>query len=98
MGDSLKLGVDMDGSAGDSGQAHRDCRTSRSSRVCLLLQRETGGQLGETLENLSAIIRTRREMRMKTKALTGEARMASKIIAAVPFSIMGMLYVIDAIT
>ena len=37
--------------------------------VCLLLQRETGGQLGETLENLSSIVRTRREVRQKTKAL-----------------------------
>jgi tight adherence protein B len=60
--------------------------------VCLLLQRETGGQLGETLENLAGIVRTRREIRLKTKALTGEARITTKILAAIPVVIMLALY------
>lgn len=60
--------------------------------VCLLLQRETGGQLGETLENLSGIVRTRREVRQKTKALTAEARITTKILAAIPVCIMLCLY------
>lgn len=60
--------------------------------VCLLLQRETGGQLGETLENLSGIVRTRREVRQKTKALTAEARITTKILAAIPVCIMLSLY------
>jgi tight adherence protein B len=60
--------------------------------VCLLLQRETGGQLGETLENLAGIVRTRREIRLKTKALTGEARITTKILAAIPIVIMASMY------
>jgi tight adherence protein B len=60
--------------------------------VCLLLQRETGGQLGETLENLAGIVRTRREIRQKTKALTGEARITTKILAAIPIVIMLSMY------
>ncbi|KMZ12887.1 Flp pilus assembly protein TadB [Candidatus Burkholderia humilis] len=60
--------------------------------VCLLLQRETGGQLGETLENLAGIVRTRREIRQKTKALTGEARITTKIFAAIPVCIMLSMY------
>lgn len=95
MGDSLKLGVDM-AEVLETAVKRVQLPDFSFFSVCLTLQRETGGQLGETLENLSAIIRTRREVRMKTKALTAEARVASKIIAAVPFSIMGMLYVIDA--
>jgi Flp pilus assembly protein TadB len=63
--------------------------------VCLVLQRETGGNLSETLENLSSIIRMRRDIRMKTKALTAEGRIASKIISAVPFAIMAFLYVVN---
>ncbi len=59
--------------------------------VCLLLQRETGGALTETLENLATIIRARRDIRLKIRALTGEGRIASQIITAVPFFIMGML-------
>jgi tight adherence protein B len=60
--------------------------------VCLLLQRETGGQLGETLENLAGIVRTRSEIRLKTEALTGEARITTKILAAIPLVIMVALY------
>lgn len=63
--------------------------------MCLLLQRETGGQLGETLENLANIVRTRREIRVKTKALTGEARITTKILAAVPACIIGSLYFLN---
>ena len=63
--------------------------------VCLLLQRETGGQLGETLENLSGIVRTRREVRQKTKALTAEARITTKILAAIPVCIMLSLYCLN---
>ncbi|KQR81503.1 secretion system protein [Burkholderia sp. Leaf177] len=63
--------------------------------VCLLLQRETGGQLGETLENLAGIVRTRREIRQKTQALTGEARITTKILAAIPVVIMLSMYVLN---
>jgi Flp pilus assembly protein TadB len=59
--------------------------------VCLLLQRETGGQLGETLENLAGIVRTRREIRQKTKALTGEARITTKILGAIPLVIIASM-------
>ncbi|RKT25691.1 Flp pilus assembly protein TadB [Paraburkholderia sp. RAU2J] len=63
--------------------------------VCLLLQRETGGQLGETLEGLAGIVRTRREIRQKTKALTGEARITTKIMAAIPAVIMLAMYAMN---
>ncbi|KKB62326.1 hypothetical protein WM40_17785 [Robbsia andropogonis] len=63
--------------------------------VCLTLQRETGGQLGETLDNLANIVRTRREIRQKTKALTGEARITTKILIALPFAVMGGMYFLN---
>jgi tight adherence protein B len=63
--------------------------------VCLLLQRETGGQLGETLEGLATIVRTRREIRQKTKALTGEARITTKIMSCIPAVIMLSMYALN---
>ena len=63
--------------------------------ICLILQRETGGNLGDTLENLAGIVRTRRDIRAKSKALTAEGRLASKMIASVPFAIMGFLYLMN---
>ncbi|EEA03608.1 type II secretion system protein [Burkholderia sp. H160] len=94
MGDSLRLGADLK-EVLDKAVARLQIADFSFFAVCLLLQRETGGNLGETLENLSGIIRTRRDIRLKTRALTAEGRIASKIISAVPFAIMGFLYVIN---
>jgi tight adherence protein B len=92
MGDSLRLGAELK-EALDKAVARVQIADFSFFAVCLLLQRETGGNLGETLENLSTIIRTRRDIRLKTRALTAEGRIASKIIAAVPFVVTGFLYV-----
>jgi tight adherence protein B len=91
MGDALQLGIDLEEVLS---VAMRRIEVADFSFfcVCLLLQRETGGQLGETLENLAGIVRTRREIRLKTKALTGEARITTKILAAIPIIIMLSLY------
>ena len=94
LGDGLKLGMDLE-------QvlivAIRRIEIADFSFfcVCLLLQRETGGQLGETLENLASIVRTRREIRQKTTALTGEARITTKILAAIPIIIISLLYALN---
>lgn len=63
--------------------------------VTLTLQRETGGNLAETLENLSALLRKRREMRLKVQALTAEGRFTSKVIAILPMLVMGALYFLN---
>ncbi|MGN6651683.1 type II secretion system F family protein [Trinickia sp.] len=91
MGDALQLGIGLEEVLA---VAMRRIEITDFSFfcVCLLLQRETGGQLGETLENLAAIVRTRGEIRLKTKALTAEARMTSKILAAIPVIIVLALY------
>ena len=53
--------------------------------VSLALQRETGGNLSETLANLSDILRRRRQMRLKIKAMSSEARASAWIIGMLPF-------------
>ena len=63
--------------------------------VTLVLQRETGGNLAETLENLSGLLRKRREMRLKVVALTAEGRFTSKILGGLPFLVMGALFVLN---
>ena len=91
MGDALQLGIDLEEVLA---VAMRRIEVTDFSFfcVCLLLQRETGGQLGETLENLAVIVRTRGEIRMKTKALTAEARITTRILAAIPVVIVLALY------
>ena len=63
--------------------------------VTLILQRETGGNLAETLENLSAILRQRKELRMKVQALTAEGRFTSKVIAGLPVLVVCALYFLN---
>jgi Flp pilus assembly protein TadB len=53
--------------------------------VAITLQRRTGGRLAETLANLSAIIRRRKEVRLKTQALTAEARASAMVLTVLPF-------------
>jgi tight adherence protein B len=94
MGDSLQVGLDLEEVLAVAVERIGIADFSFFC-VCLLLQRETGGQLSETLENLSGIVRTRREIRQKTKALTGEARITTKILAAIPIIILASQYLLN---
>lgn len=90
IGDSLAVGIDLKDTLEES------CRRVSIAdftffSVCLLLQRETGGQLTATLENLSNILRERRELRQRAKAITAEGRMSAKIIGALPILTLGAL-------
>lgn len=94
MGDALLVGADVKEVLEQAAQRLQLADFSFFA-VCLVLQRETGGNLAETLENLAGIVRSRRDIRAKTKALTAEGRISSKIISGVPFFIMGFLYVVN---
>jgi Flp pilus assembly protein TadB len=53
--------------------------------VSLLLQRQTGGGIAETISNLGGIIRQRKALRMKARALTAEAQASAALVATTPF-------------
>lgn len=53
--------------------------------IALVIQRETGGRISETLENLHFVLRRRKEARLKTQALTAQGRMSANVVAAIPF-------------
>lgn len=61
--------------------------------VILSVQQETGGNLAEVLSNLSNIIRKRKQLRLKIKALTSEGRATAYILGALPFVVFGVLHV-----
>jgi tight adherence protein B len=63
--------------------------------VSIGLQRETGGNLTETLQNLSDLLRRRQQMRLKIKALSSEARASAYIIGSLPFIIGAMIYLVN---
>lgn len=59
--------------------------------VVASVQQETGGNLAEVLSNLSGIIRKRKQVRLKIKALTSEGRMTAIILGSLPFILFGVL-------
>lgn len=63
--------------------------------VVLTVQRETGGNLAETLENLSEMVRSRKQMKMKIRAMSSEARASQYILGGLPVAIALLLLLIS---
>lgn len=63
--------------------------------IALSIQRDTGGNLAETLANLSALLRARQQLRLKIRAFTSEARATMMIMAGLPFLVGGGLFLIS---
>lgn len=63
--------------------------------ISISVQRETGGNLAETLENLSDILRKRRQMRLKIKAMSSEANASAMILGSLPFALFGVLLLVN---
>jgi tight adherence protein B len=63
--------------------------------VALSIQRDTGGNLAETLANLSALLRARQQLRLKIRAFTSEARTTMLIMSGLPFLVAGALFLIS---
>jgi tight adherence protein B len=82
--DELRIGTEMDEALQRAADRIR-VPDFRFFAVSLLLQRQTGGGIAETLSNLSGIIRQRKALRMKARALTAEAKASAAIIATTPF-------------
>ena len=53
--------------------------------ISVILQRETGGNLAEILENLSRLIRERFKLHGHVRVLSAQARLSAYILVAVPF-------------
>ena len=62
--------------------------------IVLQIQQQTGGNLAETLENLSRVLRERKKLRDKVKALSSEAKASAMIIGSLPVFVTGAVQVI----
>ena len=60
--------------------------------ISLAIQSETGGNLTETLANLADVLRRRRQLKLKIKALSSEAKASAYIIGSLPFVMFTILY------
>lgn len=60
----------------------------------VMIQKETGGNLAETLENIGKLIRGRFRFQRRVRTLTAEARMSSWILVLAPFVLFGAMSVV----
>ncbi|MCY1672388.1 type II secretion system F family protein [Novosphingobium sp. SL115] len=63
--------------------------------ITLAIQRETGGNLAETLSNLSEVLRKRAQMKLKIKAMSSESKASAYIVGALPFLVFALIYTIN---
>ena len=63
--------------------------------ITLAIQRETGGNLAETLSNLADVLRKRAQMKLKIRAMSSESKASAWIIGSLPFIVFGMIYFIN---
>jgi tight adherence protein B len=61
--------------------------------IVIAIQAKSGGNLSEALGNLSRVLRERKKMKGKISAMSMEAKASAAIIGAVPFLVVGALYV-----
>jgi tight adherence protein B len=59
--------------------------------ITLSIQRETGGNLAETLGNLSDILRKRQQLKLKIKAMSSEGKASAYIVGSLPFIMFGII-------
>jgi tight adherence protein B len=72
-----------------------DITEFRFFATALTLQSQTGGRLGETLDNLGGIIRKRMALKSRAKALAAEARLTAMILGGLPMVAAGGLYLVN---
>jgi tight adherence protein B len=60
--------------------------------ITLAIQRETGGNLAETLSNLADVLRKRAQMKLKIKAMSSESKASAYIVGSLPFIVFGLIF------
>jgi tight adherence protein B len=63
--------------------------------ITLAIQRETGGNLAETLSNLADVLRKRGQMKLKIRAMSSESKASAYIVGSLPFIVFGMVYMVN---
>jgi tight adherence protein B len=94
VGDKIKIGRSMEDALQDTADR---IGTPEVQFFCITLaiQRETGGNLAETLSNLAEVLRKRAQMKLKIKAMSSEAKASAYIIGSLPFIVFALIYSIS---
>jgi len=94
IADSVKFGQLLEDALWDTAR-RLDTAEFKFFVISLSVQQETGGNLSEALENLADILRRRRQMGLKVKAMSSEAKASAMILGSLPFIMFGIIFVMN---
>lgn len=61
--------------------------------IVMTIQQKSGGNLSEALSNLAGVLRDRKRLAGKIKAMSSEAKASAMIIGSLPVVVMGIVYI-----
>jgi tight adherence protein B len=92
--DRIKVGKTMEDALQDT--ANRlDMAEFSFFCITLAIQRETGGNLAETLSNLADVLRKRAQMKLKIRAMSSESKASAYIVGSLPFLVFTMIWFVN---
>jgi len=94
VSDKMKIGRTMDAALQESAD-RLGTPEFQFFVITLAIQRETGGNLAETLANLADVLRKRAQMKLKIRAMSSESKASAYIIGSLPFIVFGLIYTIN---
>jgi tight adherence protein B len=89
--EGLKVGVALDQGLKRMYEAMPTAEVGFFS-IVMTIQSRAGGNLSEALGNLSAVLRDRKRLEGKIKAMSSEAKASAMIIGSLPPGVMGLVY------
>ncbi len=94
ISDSVRMGRSLEDSMWEVAR-RIDTPEFRFLIIAMAIQRETGGNLAETLGNLGEVLRRRRQLRLKIRAMSAEAKASASIIGSLPFVMFTILFMVN---
>ena len=94
VSDKMKIGRTMEAALQDTAD-RMGTAEFQFFVITLAIQRETGGNLAETLSNLADVLRKRSQMKLKIKAMSSESKASAYIIGCLPFVVFTLVWFIN---
>ncbi|MEH3040112.1 MAG: type II secretion system F family protein [Sphingomonas paucimobilis] len=94
VSDRMKIGRSLDAALQETGD-RLGTPEFQFFIITIAIQRETGGNLAETLANLADVLRKRMQMKLKIKAMSSESKASAYIVGSLPFIVFGMIWAIN---
>jgi tight adherence protein B len=91
VSDKMKIGRTMDAALQDTAD-RLGTPEFQFFVISIAIQRETGGNLAETLSNLATVLRQRSQMKLKIAAMSSESKASAYIVGSLPFIVFGLIW------